>query len=74
MKRLLKAAAALAVSAAIAGPLAAQDFAITNATVAIGDGSEPMENATVVVRAGKRGRRRLGRRRSGRHTGGGRPG
>lgn len=53
MKRLLKAAAALAVSAAIAGPLAAQDFAITNATVAIGDGSEPMENATVVVRSGR---------------------
>ena len=53
MKRLLKTAAALAVSAALAGPLAAQDFAITNATVATGDGSEPMENATVVVRAGR---------------------
>ena len=37
MKRLLKTAAALAVSAALAGPLAAQDFAITNATVATGD-------------------------------------
>ena len=40
-------------AAALAGPLAAQDFAITNATVAIGDGSDPVENATVVVRGGK---------------------
>jgi imidazolonepropionase-like amidohydrolase len=31
----------------------AQDFAITNATVAIGDGSAPVEGATVVVRGGK---------------------
>ncbi|MXP15314.1 amidohydrolase family protein [Altererythrobacter confluentis] len=31
----------------------AQDFAITNATVATGDGSEPIRNATVVVRGGK---------------------
>lgn len=31
----------------------AQDFAITNATVATGDGSGPMEGATVVVRGGK---------------------
>ena len=31
----------------------AQDFAITNATVATGDGSAPMEGATVVVRGGK---------------------
>lgn len=38
---------------AIAAPAAAQDFAITNATVAIGDGSEPIEGATVVVRGGK---------------------
>ncbi len=41
------AAAALAVSAS------AQDFAITGATVATGDGSQPVENATVVVRGGK---------------------
>ncbi len=40
-------------AAAIAGPLAAQDFAITNATVATGDGSDPVENATVVVRGGR---------------------
>lgn len=38
---------------AIAAPAAAQDFAITNANVAIGDGSEPIEGATVVVRGGK---------------------
>ena len=31
----------------------AQDFAITNATVATGDGSAPIEHGTVVVRAGK---------------------
>ncbi|EJU11232.1 hypothetical protein LH128_19946 [Sphingomonas sp. LH128] len=33
--------------------VSAQDFAITNATVGIGDGSAPIEHATVVVRAGK---------------------
>ncbi len=38
----------------IGGSMArAQDVAITNATVATGDGSEPVENATVVIRAGK---------------------
>lgn len=44
----------MAASAALAlvAPAAAQDFAITNATVATGDGSEPLENATVVVRDG----------------------
>ena len=41
-------------AATVAGPLAAQDFAITNATVATGDGSDPVENATVVVRGGRR--------------------
>ena len=51
MKRALTlAASALALFAA---PASAQDFAITNATVATGDGSEPIENATVVVRGGK---------------------
>ena len=41
--------------AALAAPasLSAQDFAITGATVATGDGSEPVPNATVVVRSGK---------------------
>ena len=51
MKRALTlAASALAL---LAAPAAAQDFAITNATVATGDGSEPIESATVVVRGGK---------------------
>lgn len=47
--RLLICAAALALSA----PLAAQDVAIVGATVATGDGSEPIEGATVVIRGGK---------------------
>ena len=47
-RTLLAATAALA----FAAPAAAQDFAITNATVATGDGSAPIENATVVVQAG----------------------
>jgi imidazolonepropionase-like amidohydrolase len=38
---------------AISTPVAAQDFAITNATLALGDGSEPIANGTVVVRDGK---------------------
>ena len=45
-------AAALLASAATA-PALAQDFAVTNATVAIGDGSAPIANGTVVVRGGK---------------------
>ena len=48
-RTLLAAATALV----FAMPAAAQDFAITNATVATGDGSAPIENATVVVRDGK---------------------
>ena len=45
----------LAALTAITLPAAAssQDFAITNATVAIGDGSEPVQNGSVVVRGGK---------------------
>ena len=55
MKKLLTLAAAfLGLTAA---PATAQDFTrdfvITNATVATGDGSEPIPNATVVVRQGK---------------------
>lgn len=38
---------------AFAASASAQDFAITNATVATGDGGAPIENATVVVRDGK---------------------
>ena len=48
-KLLLGGVAALA----FAAPAFAQDFAITNATVATGDGTEPVENATVVVRGGR---------------------
>lgn len=47
--RFLTAAALIA----FAVPVAAQDFAITNATVATGDGSDPLQGATVVVRGGK---------------------
>lgn len=38
---------------AFALPAAAQDLAITGATIATGDGSEPIENATVVIQNGK---------------------
>ena len=37
----------------VAGPALAQTIAITNATLALGDGSEPIENATVVMRDGR---------------------
>ena len=36
-----------------AAPALADDFAVTNAVLAIGDGSAPIQNGTVVVRAGK---------------------
>lgn len=49
--RRLIAAALLATTAA--APALGQDFAVTNATVAIGDGSTPIANGTVVVRGGK---------------------
>jgi imidazolonepropionase-like amidohydrolase len=50
---LLAAAATAAIPAAFAAPAMAQDIAVTNATVATGDGSAPIEGATVVVRGGK---------------------
>ncbi|MXP29418.1 amidohydrolase family protein [Porphyrobacter algicida] len=50
IRRSLLAAASLA---AFASPTMAQDLAITNATVATGDGSEPIQHATVLVRGGK---------------------
>ncbi len=54
----LRPGAALGIACALAGAFIgfkanAQDFAITNATVAVGDGSEPVEGATVVVRGGR---------------------
>ena len=48
MRALLLSAAAL-----IALPAAAQDVAITNAKLVIGDGSAPIDSGTVVVRGGK---------------------
>ena len=45
-------AAALA-AFALPGVAQAQDIAITNATLALGDGSGPIEHGTVVVRGGK---------------------
>ena len=48
-RMLLSAAALLALSA----PALAEDVAITNATVVIGDGSAPIQNGTVVLRGGK---------------------
>ena len=51
MKHLLTlAASAIALTAS---PVGAQDVIITNATVATGDGSEPIEGGTVVVEGGK---------------------
>lgn len=40
-------------AAAVAMPAAAQDVAVTGATIVLGDGSEPIPNGTVVVRAGR---------------------
>ena len=48
MRALLLSAAAL-----IAVPATAQDVAIVNAKLVIGDGSAPIEGGTVVVRGGK---------------------
>lgn len=50
MKMMLLGAACLA---ALATPAAAQDVAITNAKLVIGDGSAPVEGGTVVVRGGR---------------------
>lgn len=56
--RRLRPVGALGLALSLAGACvgyqaSAQDFAITNATVATGDGSEPVQGATVVVRSGK---------------------
>ncbi len=42
-----------ALLAAVSAPALAQDMAITNATVVVGDGSAPIAGGTVVVRGGK---------------------
>ncbi len=52
MRRLLLAAAAAAAFLA-APPAAAQDVAIVNAKLVIGDGSAPVEGGTVVIRGGR---------------------
>ena len=51
MKRLFVSGAIAAI--ALAAPVHAQDMVITNATVVIGDGGEPIRGGTVVVRGGK---------------------
>ena len=51
MKRLLAITAIAAI--ALAAPAYAQDMVITNATVVVGDGGEPIRGGTVVVRGGK---------------------
>ncbi len=54
LRRLALRGAAAAFAATLVGhPAQAQDFAITNATVALGDGSEPIPGGTVVVRGGR---------------------
>jgi imidazolonepropionase-like amidohydrolase len=50
MRRLTHFAVALAL---LASPAAAQDLAVTGATLALGDGTEPVENGVVLVRGGK---------------------
>lgn len=52
MKRAVLLSGLLA-TALISGHVSAQDFAITDATVALGDGSAPIEHGTVVVQGGK---------------------
>jgi len=44
---------AAAAASLLAAPLAAQDFAIAGATLATGDGGEPIANGTVVIRGGR---------------------
>ena len=51
MKRLLVSGAIAAI--ALAASAHAQDMVITNATVVVGDGGEPIRGGTVVVRGGK---------------------
>ena len=51
--RSTRTALGLALGLTLASPLAAQTIAITGGTVALGDGSEPMSGATVVLRNGR---------------------
>lgn len=52
MRRMMFLAAGAA-ALALAAPAAAQDVAITNARLVIGDGAGPVEGGTVVIRGGK---------------------
>jgi len=52
MIRRLTALAAIAATL-VAAPLAAQDFAVVNATLATGDGGDPIADGTVIVRGGQ---------------------
>lgn len=45
--------ALIALALALSAPATAQDFAVVDATVALGDGSAPIEHGTVVVRGGR---------------------
>ena len=45
--------AGIAAAALLAAPAAAQNIAITNARLVIGDGSEPIADGTVLIQAGK---------------------
>ncbi|HSG34145.1 MAG TPA: amidohydrolase, partial [Sphingomonadaceae bacterium] len=49
----MKRFALAALLCAISPQVAAQDFAVTGATLALGDGSDPIANGTVVIREGK---------------------
>ncbi len=49
----LAAFAAAMVALAMTTPAAAQDFAVVHATLAIGDGSDPVQDANVIVQGGK---------------------
>ncbi len=51
--RRLSARTAIALLALVSSPALAQSIAITGATLAIGDGSEPIQNGTVVITGGK---------------------
>ena len=55
MRRILTSAASAFALAAIlsAAPLAAQDLIVNNATLALGDGSEPIEDGLVVIKDGE---------------------
>lgn len=49
----MKARWLLALGALVATPALAQDVAVTNARLVVGDGTPPIDNATVLVRGGK---------------------